>query len=154
MSKIRKFNRTKQQIKEQQINFLLENAEKNLEEYKKTLDLKEKQLSDAKKNLVSAKNSYDKTVAANKELKIYIQNIKQRFQQYQQQQQAQFLEDRKAYYDKKPTKKYKKVVYQEEPDSEPELEEEEYSAEEIEEEPEIKKAKRKAEKEKITFLSI
>ena len=108
MSKIRKFNTTKQQIKEQQINFLLENAEKNLEEYKKTLDLKEKQLSDAKKNLVSAKNSYDKTVAANKELKIYIQNIKQRFQQYQQQQQAQFLEDRKAYYNKKPTKNIKK----------------------------------------------
>ena len=75
MSKIRKFNRTKQQIKEQQISFLLEDAEKNLEEYKK-------------------------------------------------------------------------VVYQEEPDSEPELEEEEYSAEEIEEEPEIKKPKKKAEKRK------
>ena len=41
---------------------------KNLEEYKKALELKEKQLSDAKKKiLVSAKNSYDKTVAVNKE---------------------------------------------------------------------------------------
>ena len=38
------------------------------------------------------------------------------------------------------------MVYEEEPDSEPELEEEEYSAEEIEEEPEIKKPRKKAEK--------
>ena len=36
---------------------MLEHVEKNLEEYKKVLDLKEKQLSDAKKILVSAKNS-------------------------------------------------------------------------------------------------
>ena len=60
---------------------MLEHVEKNLEEYKKVLDLKEKQLSDAKKILVSAKNSYDKTVAGNKELKAYIQNIKQHFQE-------------------------------------------------------------------------
>ena len=42
MSKIRKFNRTKQQIKEQQISFLLEDAEKNLEEYKKNPRLERK----------------------------------------------------------------------------------------------------------------
>ena len=40
MSKIRKLNRTSQQIKEEQINFLLEDVEKNLEEYKNALDLK------------------------------------------------------------------------------------------------------------------
>ena len=73
MSNIRKPNRTSQQIKEEQINFLLEDIEKNLEEHKKVVDLKEKQLPDAKKILVSAKNSYDKTVAKNKELKAYIQ---------------------------------------------------------------------------------
>ena len=78
-------------------------------------------MSDAKKILASAKNSYDKTVAENKELKAYIQNIKQRFQEYQQQQQARFLENQKNYYEKREPKSYKKVV---EPDSEPELEEE------------------------------
>ena len=148
MSKIRKFNRTNQQIKEGQINFLLEVVEKNLEEYKEALELKEKQLSDTKKIIISAKNSYDKTVAENKELKIYMQKIKQRFQQYQLQQQVQFLEDRKNYYGKRSLKKYKKVVYEEDPDSEQELEEEEYSAEEIEEELEIKKPRKKTGKRK------
>ena len=66
---------------------------------------------------MSAKKSYDKTVAENKELKIYIENIKQRFAQYQQQQQAQFLEKQKRYYEPKTPKKYKKVVYEEELDS-------------------------------------
>ena len=57
---------------------------------------------------MSAKKSYDKTVAENKELKIYIENIKQRFAQYQQQQQAQFLEKQKQYHEPKTLKKYKK----------------------------------------------
>ena len=57
MSKIRKFNRINQQIKEEQINFLLEDVEKNLEEDKQALELKEKQLSDKKKIIISAKNS-------------------------------------------------------------------------------------------------
>ena len=95
MNRYKKQNRTTQKIKEKQINFLLEDVEKNLEEYKRALVLKEKQLSDAKKILASVKNSCDKTVAENKELKGYIQNIKQRFQNYQQQQQAQFLENQK-----------------------------------------------------------
>ena len=86
MSRRTKSNKTSQQIKEEQINFLLEDVEKNLEEYKKALDLKEKQLSDAKKILLSAKTSYDKTVAQDKELKVYIQNIKHKFSEYQQQQ--------------------------------------------------------------------
>ena len=72
MTKRARLNKTAQQIKEEQINFLLEDIEKNLEEYRKALDLKEKQLLDAKKILSSAKKSYDKTVAENKELKIYI----------------------------------------------------------------------------------
>ena len=94
------------------------------------------------------KKSSDKIVAENKELKIYIENIKQRFSQYQQRQQTQFLESQKNYYEEKPQKKSKKVVYKEEPDSEPKLEEEDYSAEEIEEEPEIKKPRKKTEKRK------
>ena len=47
----RKLRPTKstQQIKEEQTNFLLEEVEKNLEEYKKGIELKDKQLSDLKK---------------------------------------------------------------------------------------------------------
>ena len=44
-----------QQIKEDQTNFLLEDVEKNLEEYNKTIDIKDRQLSDIKKILQSAK---------------------------------------------------------------------------------------------------
>ena len=40
--------KSSQQIKEEQINFLLEGVEKNLEEYKKALELKDRQLSDLK----------------------------------------------------------------------------------------------------------
>ena len=43
--------RSRQQIKDEQINYLLGDGEKNLEEYKIALDTKEKQLSDAKKYL-------------------------------------------------------------------------------------------------------
>ena len=100
MSKTRKFNRTSHQIKEEQINFLLEDIKGNLEEYKRGLELKKKFFFDAKKILVSAKNSYDKTEDENKELKMYIQN--------QQRQQVQFLEDQKTYYDKRPSKNIKK----------------------------------------------
>ena len=46
-----------QQIKEDQTNFLLEDVEKNLEEYNKTIDIKDRPLSDIKKILQSAKKS-------------------------------------------------------------------------------------------------
>ena len=72
MSKRSQLGKTIQQIKEEQINFLLEDVEKHLEEYKRALELKEKQLSDVKNILISAKKCYDKTVAENKELKMYI----------------------------------------------------------------------------------
>ena len=119
--------RSRQQIKDEQINYLLADVEKNLEEYKIALDTKEKQLSDAKKILISAKQSYNKIVAENRDLKAYIENLKQHFQQ----QQAQFLEKQKNYYRHTP-KKYKKVVYQEESESEPEFEEEEQEESESE----------------------
>ena len=142
--KIIKEFRSRQQVKDEQINYLLADVEKNLEEYKIALELKEKQLSDAKKILLSAKQSYDKTVAENRELKAYIENLKQHIQQ----QQVQFLEKQRNYYQEKKTtpRKYKKVVYQEETESEPEFEEEEQvesESEQIEKEPEIKKARSK-----------
>ena len=49
MSRRSRTNKTNQQIKEKQITFLLEDVGQNLEEYKKAIDLKDKQLSDAKK---------------------------------------------------------------------------------------------------------
>ena len=42
MSKRVKINKTTQQITEEQISFLLEDVEKNLDEYKRALKLKEK----------------------------------------------------------------------------------------------------------------
>ena len=72
-------SKTSQKIKGEQIDILLEEVEKNLDEYKKALELREKQLSDAKKVLLSAKKSYDKTVAENKELRAYIDTIKNKF---------------------------------------------------------------------------
>ena len=80
MSKTRKAYLTQQQIKDKEINFLLGDVEKNLEEYRRNLELKEKQLSDAKKILISATQSYDRTVAENKKLKAYIESLKQCFQ--------------------------------------------------------------------------
>ena len=100
--------RSRQQIKDEQINYLLGDVEKNLEEYKNTLELKEKQLLDAKKILLFAKQSYDKTVAENRDLKAYIENLKQHIQK----QQANFLEKQRNYYQQNKTtpQKYKKVV--------------------------------------------
>ena len=63
MSRRIRQNKTSQQIKEEQINFLLEDVEKNLDKCKKAVELKDKQLSDAKKILITAKTSYDKVVA-------------------------------------------------------------------------------------------
>ena len=104
-----KSKKTRQQIKDEQINYLLGDVEKTLEDYRQNIELKEKQLSDAKKILLSAKQSYDKTVAENKELKEYIESLKQRFidlQQQQQQRQVQFLEKQRSHYQqKKPTSK-------------------------------------------------
>ena len=51
MSRRIRSNKSSQQIKEEQINFSLEDVEKNLDEYKKALELKDKQLSDVKKIL-------------------------------------------------------------------------------------------------------
>ena len=120
-------SRSTQQIKEEQINFLLEDIETNLEEHKKAIELKDKQLSNIKKVLQGAKKSYDSVVVANKQLKEYVANIKKRYQEYQHcQQQEQYSRDRE-YFEWKPQKKYKKVVYEEETDSESEVEVSQYT---------------------------
>ena len=48
--------RSTKQIKEEQINFLLEDVEKNLEEYKKAIESRDKQLYDINKILQGAEN--------------------------------------------------------------------------------------------------
>ena len=72
---VEELDKTTQQIKEEQINFLLEDVEKNLVEYKKALELKDKLLSDIKKILQGAKKSYDSIIIENKELKNTLQTL-------------------------------------------------------------------------------
>ena len=111
------------QIKDEQVNFLLENIEKHLEEHRKIVETKDKQLVEIKKILQGAKNSYQSLAKENKQVKQYIIKIRQ-----QQQQQPQKEQEQQRYF--RP-KKYKKVVYEEATVSEPEIEEEAVSTEEI-----------------------
>ena len=114
--------RLTQQVKEEQISFLLKDVEKNWEKYKRVTKLKDKQLSDDKKILQGAKENYDSVVNKNTELKKYIEKIKQRYQQYQKWQQQEYMFwQRKGILSAKTTKKYLKVVYQKENDSGPEV---------------------------------
>ena len=136
--------RNQQKIKDDQISFLLVDLEKSLEDYSQALEIKENQLSEAKRLLVSAKKSFDKISQENRDLKTYIENLKRHYQRESQKQQLDFLKQQT----KTPTKpkKYKKVIFEEEVESEnePEFEEEdETENEKIEQEPQIKKAKRK-----------
>ena len=61
--------RSRQQVKDEQIDYLLADVEKNLEEYKHAIEIKEKQISDAKKILVAAKQNYDNVILKNIQLK-------------------------------------------------------------------------------------
>ena len=88
--------RNQQKIKDEQINYLLGDIEKNLEDYKDAIEIKEKQLAEAKRILVTAKQSFDKVSQENRDLKTYIENLKQHFQQ----QQANFLNQQKIIYSK------------------------------------------------------
>ena len=135
--------RSTQQIKEEQSNFLLEDIEKNLEEYKKAIESRDKQLSDIEKILQGTKKSYDDVVKENIELKKYIENIKQRYQRYQKQQQQEYFDKEREYFRQKQPKKYKKIVYEEESDSEPEVDESKYVPEETEEDIEKPKSEKK-----------
>ena len=94
MSKSRK---AQQQRKDEQMNFLLGDVEINLGEYRRALEVKEKQLPDAKKIPLSAKQSYHKAVAENKELKAYIEQLRKNLISQQQPQRAQFFEQQKNY---------------------------------------------------------
>ena len=138
--------RNKQKIKDDQINFLLGDLEKNLEQYKESLENKEKQLAQAKKILVAAKQSFDKLAEENRDLKAYIEQIKNQFQQQNQRQQLEFLKQQKSFYNNTKPKKYEKVILEEESEnkSEPEFEEvTNLEPEVIEETPQVKRPNKK-----------
>ena len=68
--------RNQQKIKDEQVNFLLGDLEKNLEQYREALENREKQLEEAKRILVAAKKSFDKLNQENSDLRAYIAQIK------------------------------------------------------------------------------
>ena len=68
--------RNQQKIKDEQVNFLLGDLEKNLEQYREALENREKQLEEAKRILVAAKKSFDKLNQENSDLKACIAQIK------------------------------------------------------------------------------
>ena len=79
--------RNQQKIKDEEINFLLGDLEKSLEQYKESIQNKDKQLAEAKRITVNAKQCFDKISQENKELKAYIVQINKQFQLQKQQQQ-------------------------------------------------------------------
>ena len=124
----RKSRRTKSpyQLKDEQVNFLLEDIENNLEEYKKNSRNKRQTAIRSKKNTARGKNSNETLTKEKKQLKEYIAKIKQQYKQ-QQQQEHYFLQEQESF---RP-KRYKKVVYEEATNSEPEIEEENTPTEKI-----------------------
>ena len=75
--------------------------EKNLEDYRTVIETKEKQLAEARRILMAAKQSFGKVSQENRDLKAYIENLKQDFQK----QQTDFLNQQRAFYSRKNTPK-------------------------------------------------
>ena len=126
--------RNQQKIKDEQINFLFRDLEKILEQYREAVEIRDKQIADAKKILLSAKQSYDKLAQENKSLKEYLTKITQQNQQLQQ---AAVTRDK--------IRKYKKVVLEEESEQETDTdsEREQYCVEQSSEPPPVKTKPRK-----------
>ena len=103
--------RSQQKLKDEQINYLLSDLEKSLEQYREAVELRDKQIADAKKILLSAKQSYDKLSQENIKLKEYVVKAQQENQLRQQQLLAR-------------NKNYKKVVLEEESEKESDTESE------------------------------
>ena len=126
--------RNQQKIKDEQINFLFRDLEKILEQYREAVEIRDKQIADAKKILLSAKQSYDKLAQENKSLKEYLTKITQQNQQIQQ-----------AAVTRNKIRKYKKVVLEEESEQETDTdsEREQYCVEQSSEPPPVKTKPRK-----------
>ena len=69
MNRKLRLTKSPEQIKEEQVNFLLEDIAKNLKEYKTTIELRDKQLADTKRILKGTKVSYNNLLKENKQLK-------------------------------------------------------------------------------------
>ena len=78
MIRSRKPIKSTQQLKQEQINFLLEDVQKKLEEYEKAIALRDNQLAEAKKKLQGAKKRYNSVLKEKKQIKEYIQYIKKK----------------------------------------------------------------------------
>ena len=63
-------------IKDKEIGLMLEEIEQDIEQLKKIIDSKNKQLVDLKNILKLAKSSYQELTKENKQLKQYVTNIK------------------------------------------------------------------------------
>ena len=126
--------RNQQKIKDEQINFLFRDLEKILEQYREAVEIRDKQIADAKKILLSAKQSYDKLAQENKSLKEYLTKITLQNQQLQQ---VAVTRDK--------IRKYKKVVLEEESEQETDTdsEREQYCVEQSSEPPPVKTKPRK-----------
>ena len=124
--------RSQQKLKDEQINYLLSYLEKSLEQYREAVELRDKQIADAKKILLSAKQSYDKLSQENIKLKEYVVKAQQENQLRQQQLLAR-------------NKNYKKVVLEEESEKESDTEsEQEYDiAEDAIKAQQVKKPRKK-----------
>ena len=124
--------RSQQKLKDEQINYLLSDLEKSLEQYREAVELRDKQIADAKKILLSAKQSYDKLSQENIKLKEYVVKAQQENQLRQQQLLAR-------------NKNYKKVVLEEESKKESDTEsEQEYDiAEDAIKAQQVKKPRKK-----------
>ena len=124
--------RSQQKLKDEQINYLLSDLEKSLEQYRDAVELRDKQIADAKKILLSAKQSYDKLSQENIKLKEYVVKAQQENQLRQQQLLAR-------------NKNYKKVVLEEESEKESDTEsEQEYDiAEDAIKAQQVKKPRKK-----------
>ena len=83
-------------------------SKKNLEECKKAIEIKDKELYD-KKILQDLKKCCDSVVKENGDLEQYVENIKQRYQQYQKHQQLEYFHKEREYFRQKQPQKYKKT---------------------------------------------
>ena len=126
-----------------------------MKEYKKAIEITDKKLSGIEG---TPRGQIKVTILSNTELKKYIENIKQRYQTVsKKQQQQEYFDREKEYFRQKQPKKYKKVIYKEESDSEPEIEEGQYvhkEEEDIEEEKkEVKQLPQKRKNKIFNYLN-
>ena len=77
--------RSQQRLKDEQIDYLLSDLENSLEQYREAVKLRDKQIADANKILLSEKQSYDSLAQENRKLKEYVAKSQQENQLRQQQ---------------------------------------------------------------------